>query len=562
MRFKHLPRSAAIVASALILLLPGRAKAQFAFFEVATSGDAAPPEVGGIYTTLFQPSISNSGRIAFKALVAGATNPECPVGMECEVLVQTKKPGFELAYVTNQGHATGIGTLQTLDDLPLSRGPGVYHSSCSGPTGEPIQGILENNRSVDQILLAGSPCFSKFGQIASSHTGISYWRALLEAVVYLPDELGAVPTPVVTAGAPTMSRVLGFFVNLAKARSIGWQSMRRVVAMNSINSIAFLSQVGGLDVDPACLGTDGFCDAIFVASADTGDVVIAAAKGDPIATGGTIARFCGPPAINDGGDVVFRALTDPADDCDSLTGSGQGIYRIGPPFLHGTVQMIADPTTFFPNEITGGSFATEVFSDPASDSLGNVYFRVGDPLPGAAPGEIIRSSPPFGPASFSVVAAKAGLADPANRRFTGFSPDPPAVNSRGQLGLLTDQGVFLGSSTSILVADCRETTLRSSLRATRGYLRAIGICAKKMVKGKLPQVDCWTEYANSARKVGAARDAMIIAVEQFCPDEVMPFIDPCDPGQPTAEGEASCLVDIHEAVVQDLFKAWMPTLFP
>ncbi len=561
MRFRHLARSAASVATALVLSLPGQARAQFAFFEVASSGDAAPAEVGGTFTAFFQPSISNSGRIAFKALVAGATNPECPVGAQCEVLVQTKQPGFELAYVTNQGHNTGIGTLQTLDDLPLSRGPGVYHSSCSGP-GEPIQGILENNRSVDQILLAGSPCFSKFGQIASSHTGVSYWRALLEAVVFLPDELGAVPTPVVTTGAPTMSRVLGFFMNLAKARSSGWETMRRVVAMNSINSIAFLSQVAGTDVDPACLGADGFCDAIFVASADTGDVVIAAAKGDPIETGGTIARFCGPPAINDGGDVVFRALTDPTDDCDSLTGSGQGIYRVGPPFLPGTIQMIADATTFFPDETTGGSYATDLFSDPVSDSLGNVYFRAGDPLPGAAPGEIIRSAPPFGPASFTVVAAKAGLADPANRRFTGFAPDAPAVNSRGQMALLTEQGVFLGSSTSILVADCRETILRSSLRATKSYLRAIGLCAKKMVKGKIPQVDCWTEYANSARKAEVARDTMIGTVEQFCPEEVMPFIDPCDPARPTASGEASCLVSIHEAVVRDLFKAWVPQLFP
>jgi hypothetical protein len=560
---------AALVVAALA---PARAGAQipWTFGRVAAPGTPAPPGFGGgLYSSVGTPSIAPDGRVIFRGEVAGAVTPACTgtcraivratPDADCSFFLQPSRTFPIVDPMVLEGQTVGAGTFLTLDDAPTAGALPIFHTSCFEKSGQ-FEGVFEGQTTVERTALGGLPCGRLYSSPAAGLEGAAYWRALFEAIVFWRSGPHT-STDLVVPAAPTNTRVGGQFANLAKAGSVGWETLERRLTSSEANRVAFLADVTGVDTSPTCLGTELACDGAFVVDAASGAVSVAAARNDALAGGGTIARFCGPPAVSDSGLVVFRALTSPTGDCNPVSGGGQGIYAIAAPFLPGTAVTLADAATPLPDR-EGGLFTTQIFSDPVVSTTGAVFFRAGSPTAGAGTAVLVRALPPFGLPDRTAVARKGPVAVPDSGVFSSFDPAAPSTNGRGEVAFLSGEGIWVAVPRPVVLEDCadavslcRGTITAVAARLVTGEGRAVQTCYRKILKGKSAPIDCWTQHIQTVMKVERLREAVGRLITFSCSDDVIPLAGACNPAQPTVAGEIDCIIDTHESAVRAIMDA-------
>jgi len=581
----------ATLVGAVLALGAADAAAQtpgWVYAPVAAPGAPAPAAFGGgLYASFAPPALAPDGRVVFRGEVANAAAASCTgtcrallratPDVDCTLFLRPSRIFPDVAPVVIEGQPAPVGAFTALDDAPGASVPvadpedpddvvgmpgPLFHTSCYGEAADPFEAVFEDLTPVDATSAPGLPCGSLYSAPGAGLRGVAYWRAVFEAIAFAAVGTQA-PTDLVVPLTPTSSRLAGHFLNLAKARSDGWETLERRVAVSESDRVAFLADVGGIDADPVCLGTELACDAAFFLDVPSGVVVPAAARNDALAGGGTIARFCGPPAVAEGGLVVFRALTSAAGDCDPVTGSGQGIYAIASPFVPGTAVTVADAAVALPDG-QGGSFTAQTFSDPVVSTTGEVVFRAGPPGAGGGMAAVIRSVPPFGPAELAAVAVK-GISNPGVGAFSSFDPAAPAVNARGEIAFLAAEGVWVASPAPLVLQECTEAIAlcrRTIFGAVATMVGAEGragqMCFRKIIKGKIADVDCWTQDLQVATKLARIRTTLARQLRIACSDDVIPLAGACDRAQPTVAGEIDCLVNTHEPLIRAIFRALVP----
>jgi hypothetical protein len=541
---------------------------------VAIPTGNAPIEVGGTYAGFFHPDLGTDGRVAFKGSLSGALTPVCAGGpcsglfvaqpdVDCTNFIAPSRTYPSVRRLLMEGDPAISGVYFHLDQEPSVALGAVLHRSCYGPTAPDKEAILEGKTLVESTETAGLPCGSHYGPPQVNLKGVAYWRALFEAIVFHALSPGPTSDLVVSGGA-TLSRLGGLFANLGKARSAGWEGLPREVAAGDNDTVAFIADVIGDGTSATCLGTDPFCDAIFVSSRLTGQTVVAVAKNDTLATGGTIARFCGPPSVNDTGVVAFRAVTDPAADCDPASGSSQGVYVVVPPFVIGTARAVAHSTLAMPDGL-GGSFFTSVFSDPAVSLFGSVVFRAGPPGVAVGTSVVVRASAPYVFVDTVPVARKGLPANPTQGIFSSFDPGAPGVNLQEEIALLTTEGIWVSSPTPVLVqecldkiAECRGAVVSVGYTLLASESRALQSCHGRIAEGKIAPIDCRTQDLRALRKIDRVRMIAEANIERYCSDDVIPLVGACNRDDPTVQGETECLISTHAASVDSMFGSLVP----
>jgi hypothetical protein len=564
-----------VLAASLLAFGPGSAAAQapaVSWGLVASPGSPAPIEVGGTFTGLLPPDISPDGFVVFKGFVGGATDPVCSAGcgglfeaepdVDCTFFSAPRRIFPLINRVLLEGDSAPIGTHRSLDAAPSVSGP-LLHTSCFGLAGPEDEAVFARLRPIDQTATSGLPCGSQFSSPSANLAGAAYWRSLIEAVVFHTLDAGP-PQNLAVSGAPTNTRVGGAFFNLAKTRSLGWETLPRRVGVSDDQTVAFLASVAGVDTSPECLGTDLFCDAIFVVDRLSGLAAVAVARNDPLATGGAIARFCGPPAVAEGGVVTFRALTDPAGDCDPALGSGQGIYVITPPFLPGSAKVVADGSVPLPDGL-GGTWGTTVFSDPGIALTGTIFFRAGAPGAGAGPAVVIRAAVPYGALDLAAIARKDGAALPDQGVFSSFDPGRLSANRREEVALRTGEGIFVASPIPVVIedcldaiAECRQVIVSGGGTLVAAETRALQSCYGRIAAGKIAPLDCRTADQRAVRRISRVRAAVSRHITRLCSNDLIPHVGACNRNDPTVAGEVDCLITTHAAEVDSILQALVP----
>jgi hypothetical protein len=163
------------------------------------------------------------------------------------------------------------------------------------------------------------------------------------------------------------------------------------------------------------------------------------------------------------------------------------------------------------------------------------------------------------------VASKGAGSAPEIGVFTSFDPAPPSTNARGEVAFLSGEGVWVASPTPVVlqectdaIALCRRTIYASAARLVSEEGRVAQQCFRRILKGKIAPIDCWTQDIRVASKIAGLRAGIARRLRIACSDDVIPFAGACDRAQPTVACETQCLIDTHEPRIRAIFAALVP----